>query len=94
MGPYTVVAQMSEVNYRIKDQATGREQTVHANRMKLLPAKVDPEKISEEQFRELFGDSDEEDEELYGFEVEDSAEAEYAGIVNSSYTTYEVEIQE
>ena len=93
MGPYTVVAQMSEVNYRIKDQATGREQTVHANRMKLLPARVDPVKITEKQFEELFGDSDEEDEEFYGFD-EDSAEIEYAGIVNSSYTTYEVEIQE
>ena len=91
--PDTVVTQISEVNYRIKDQTTGREQTVHANRMKLLPALTDPVKISEKEFEELFGDSDEEEEEFLGFE-EFSSEREYAGTVSSTYMMYEIDVEE
>ena len=92
-GPYTVVTQISEVNYRIKDQITGREQTVHANRMKLLPALTDPVKISKKEFEELFGDRDDEEEEFLGFE-DPSNEIEYAGIVGSTYMVYEIDVEE
>ena len=64
-GPFTVIAQVSEVNYRIMEQISKKQQTVHPNRMKLFPEKSmqeefygTQEKLSEEQYDEMFGDSD------------------------------------
>ena len=36
-GPFEVLAQVSEVNYRIRKKDSNKEMTVHVNRMKTLP---------------------------------------------------------
>ena len=53
------MAQISNVNYIIEEPTTKILQTVYANRMKLFPFKQ--MKISEEEYNELFGDSDTEE---------------------------------
>ena len=94
-GPYTVLVQVSEVNYRVMDQKTGKQQTVHVNRMKIFPERSlqeEPcstqEKLSEEQYDEIFGDSDSE-EEFYGFEdvsISDKEEIDE----EATYTIYHI----
>ena len=88
VGPYTVITQVTKVNYLVQDNATKKTQTVHANRMKLLPdnekrADEDSEQLelSEEQYEELFGDSGMET--FHGFDKEEEEEEE-----SPAYTTY------
>ena len=94
MGPYTVVTQLSEVNYRIRDPKTGREQTVHVNRMKLLPERREPEEISVEQYHDMFGDSDDENEEFHGFEDDEDSLVPHPDASKTTYVTYLIGIQE
>ena len=76
-GPYKVMSQLSPVNYRIKDLSSNREDTVHSNRMKLLPEKQIDSEITQDTVDELFGLSDEDQEEFEGFsDVESSADEE------------------
>ena len=90
-GPYTVLAQISEVNYIVKDEVTGKQQTVHVNRMKLIPEKDTMEKVcnkqvelSEEQYEEMFGNSGSET--FHGFEDENTSEEEE----ETTYTVYHI----
>ena len=67
-GPWEVMAQVSVVNYIIEDTATKKQQTVHANNLKLIPGRR--MQISEQEYNELFGESSDE-EEFKGFATED-----------------------
>ena len=72
---------MSNVNYRIKDIKTKKEDIVHINRMKLVPE--DQEKReNEELIDKIFGQSDEE--EFYGFTEEEIRGDEEAEIGESN----------
>ena len=58
------MAQVSVVNYVIQNMDTNKQQTVHANNLKLVPGRR--MKISEQEYNELFGESSDE-EEFKGF---------------------------
>ena len=81
MGPYTVITQVTKVNYLIQDNATKKQQTVHVNRMKFLPAnekrtieESEQLELSEEQYEEMFGDSRMET--FHGFQEDEEDEDE------------------
>ena len=67
-GPWEVMAQVSVVNYIIQDTDTKKQQTVHANNLKLIPGRR--MQISEQEYNELFGESSDE-EEFKGFATDD-----------------------
>ena len=82
------------MNYKVVDEETGKQQTVHVNRMKLFPEKNTPKKdcgaqkeLSEEQYDEIFGDSDSETE-FYGFEEVSTSDEE--GTEGTTYTIYHI----
>ena len=72
-GPFEVLAQLSEVNYRIRDINSNREDTVHTNRMKLLPDKQEEPEVTQDMVDELFGTSEGE-EDFEGFSEVESSE--------------------
>ena len=73
-GPFKVLAQLSEVNYAIADPDTKKQQTVHVNRMKLLPDKPEEQGITREEYDELSGESEEDEVESEGLDEEDEDE--------------------
>ena len=93
MGPYTVITQVTKVNYLIQDNATKKQQTVHVNRMKFLPAnekrtieESEQLELSEEQYEEMFGDSRMET--FHGFQEEEEEEEEEEREESPVYVTY------
>ena len=82
-----MITQVTKVNYLVQDNKTKKLQTVHENRMKLLPENnkrtdegSEQIELSKEQYEEMFGDS--RTETFYGFEEEEEE--------SPIYTTYHI----